>query len=112
MREETEPTTRETIDPDQSDPRSAPTVLVGGVGLVLLAVIVLLLEVLYQRTSQAEVYRKVVSEEPQELRQLQAEQLEQLNGYRWVDQSQGVVAIPIDRAVDLLVEEARRGEAK
>ena len=101
-----------TVSPDQSDPRSAPTVLVGGVGLVLLAVIVLLLEVLHQRTTQAELARKVVAEQPQELRQVQALQREQLNGYRWVDQGQGVVAIPLDRAIDLLVEEARRGERK
>jgi hypothetical protein len=100
------------MEPDRSDPRSAPTVLVGGVGLVLLAVIVLLLEVLYQRTSQAEIERKVVAEQPRELRQLQAEQLEQLNGYRWVDPAQGVVAIPIDRAIELMVEEAREGEGR
>jgi len=101
---------RSTMSPDHSDPRSAPTVLVGTVGLVLLAVIVLLLEVLHHRTTQAETYRKVVAEQPQELRQVQAQQLEQLNGYRWVDQGRGVVAIPLERAIDLLVEEARGGE--
>ena len=95
---------RSTMSPDHSDPRSAPTVLVGTVGLVLL------LEVLHHRTTQAETYRKVVAEQPQELRQVQAQQLEQLNGYRWVDQGRGVVAIPLERAIDLLVEEARGGE--
>ena len=95
---------------DESDPKSTPTLLVGAVGMILLMVTVLLVEVLYQRTSQAEVYRKVISEQPLELRQVQAEQLEQLNGYRWVSQPEGVAAIPIDRAIDLIVEETRAGQ--
>ena len=97
------------VDPDESDPKSTPTLLVGVVGMILLMVIVLLVEVLYYRTSQAEIERKVIAEQPLELRQVQAEQLEQLNGYRWISQPDGVAAIPIDRAADLVVEEARTG---
>ena len=92
-----------TVPLDESDPKTAPTFLVAGVGLTLLIVIVLLLEVLYQRTAEAETYRKVIAEQPQELRSLRAVQLEQLNGYRWVDERQGVAAIPIDRAMQLVV---------
>ena len=98
------------VEVDESDPQSTPTLLVGAVGMILLMVTVLLVEVLYQRTSQAEVYRKVISEQPLELRQVQAEQLEQLNGYRWVSQPEGVAAIPIDRAIDLIVEETKKGQ--
>ena len=106
MREDPQPTTM--IDPAESDPRSAPTVLVGTVGLVLLAVILLLLEVLYQRTSQAEIERKVVDEQPQELRQLEARQLEQLGGYAWVDRERGIVKVPLERAMELVIDEAGR----
>jgi len=98
------------VEADESDPQSTPTLLVGAVGMILLMVIVLLVEVLYHRTTQAEVYRKVISEQPLELRQVQAEQLEQLNGYRWVSEPEGVTAIPIDRAIDLIVEEAQGGQ--
>ena len=88
------------VEPDQSDPKSAPTLLVGAVGMILLMVIVLLVEVLYYRTSQAEIERKIIAEQPLELRQVQAEQLEQLGSYRWVSEPDGVAAIPIDRAID------------
>ena len=98
-----------TVEMDDSDPKSTPTLLVGAVGMILLMVIVLLVEVLYQRTTQAEIYRKVISEQPLELRQVQAEQLDQLNDYRWVSEPEGVAAIPIDRAIDLIVEEAQTG---
>ena len=97
------------VEIDDSDPKSTPTLLVGVVGMILLMVIVLLVEVLFHRTSEAEIYRKVISEQPLELRQVQAEQLEQLNGYRWVSEPEGEAAIPIERAIDLVVEEARSG---
>jgi heme exporter protein D len=98
------------VEADDSDPKSVPTLLVGAVGMILLMVIVLLVEVLYHRTTEAEIYRKVISEQPLELRQVQAEQREQLNSYRWVSQSEGIAAIPIDRAMDLIVDEAQEGK--
>lgn len=105
-----EPRQVTTVDPAESDPRSFSTLLVGGVGAALLIVIILLLEVLYQRTVRSEQNRKVIDEQPLLLRQLQAEQLEQLSQYRWINQQEGVAAIPIDRAMALIVEEARARE--
>ena len=32
------------------------------------------------------------------------EELQKLNGYGWVDQSKGVAKIPVDRAIDIVVE--------
>jgi hypothetical protein len=40
------------------------------------------------------------------LAQLRAEEEAQLHAYRWIDREEGVVQIPIDRAIELL---ARRG---
>lgn len=41
---------------------------------------------------------------PQDQRQLQAQWEERLQSYGWVDQDAGVVHIPIDRAIDLVIE--------
>lgn len=38
------------------------------------------------------------------MKQLRAEEDAKLNHYRWVDQSAGVVQIPIDRAIEVVVE--------
>jgi hypothetical protein len=46
------------------------------------------------------------------LRQVQAEHLEQLNSYRWINAQEQIAAIPIDRAMDLVVEEARKSESR
>ena len=91
---------------DESDPRSSTTLIVGAVGIVLLVVVVILLEVLFYDTAETEYQRKVVAEPPQQLRLLQAEQRERLNSYHWVDRENGVVAIPIERAMELVVRES------
>jgi hypothetical protein len=94
------------VSPEESDPRSSSTLIVGAVGIVLLVVIVILLEVLFYDTAEMEYQRKVVAEQPQELRLLQAEQREKLNSYHWVDRENGVVAITIERAMEIVVQES------
>jgi hypothetical protein len=43
-----------------------------------------------------------------ELRELQAQQRQQLEGYAWIDREHGLVRIPVARAMEIL---ARRGSA-
>ena len=96
--------------PEERDPKSGITLIVGAVGVILLAVVIILLQVLFYRTAEAERWRKVVSQQPEELRRVQAEQLERINGYRWVDEQNGVDAIPVDRAMVLVIQEARKAK--
>jgi|SRR5271157_706895 len=52
---------------------------------------------------------------PKDLKQYKAAQGEILNSYGWVDQNAGIVRIPIDRAMDILVQKGSRcdpGEAR
>lgn len=93
--------------PEQDDPNAAMTVVVAVVGCVLVFVIVVALQAVFYEARDAEFDRKVVSVRPEQLRSLRSEHLEQLNSYRWVDREAGVVAIPIDRAMELMVQEAR-----
>lgn len=83
------------------DPPVRLTAIVGIVGGILLLAIVLLAEVLFYNVQRIEDETKAYSGKPQELADLQARQLAQINEYRYVDQAQGVVAIPIDRALEL-----------
>lgn len=48
------------------------------------------------------------SQPGRELRELRADEAERLGGYAWVDKGKGVVRIPVDRAMELLVEEAQK----
>lgn len=50
----------------------------------------------------------VMTDEPGALRQLRAKERDVLHHYGWIDKSQGVVRIPIDRAIELLATQPQR----
>jgi hypothetical protein len=84
------------------------TVVIGVLSAVLLFALVVLLQAVFYWAERAENRRKVVAVAPEELAALRAAQQEQLHSYRWVDERAGVVAIPIERAMKLVVEEHAR----
>lgn len=97
--------TRLTGAVDTDDPKSSLTLIIGVIGAVIVFLICVLLQTLYVATSRAELQRKVWESQPEELRSLEVEQLQRLNDYRWVDPRAGVAAIPIERAMELVVED-------
>jgi hypothetical protein len=50
----------------------------------------------------------VMTDEPGALRQLRTKEQNVLHHYGWVDKNQGVVRIPIDRAIELLASEPQK----
>ena len=89
----------------EGDPASPPTILAGAIFLASLVLIVVGLEAMYYHAENAEWDRKVLNEQPEELRKVRADQTEHLTSYRWVDAPNHVVAIPIDRAIELEVRD-------
>ena len=87
------------------DPQSWSTILVGLVGFVLLFVIVILLHTIFLITIEAEHQKKIIAAKPAELGDMRVQQSEALDGYRWVNEQDGVAAIPLERAIDLVVED-------
>ncbi len=90
----------------QGDPNTSTTILVGLVGAILVFVIIVGLQTLFYRAEYAETVSKVYRRDPQELSRLRADQIEQLHGYRWIDREKGVVAVPIEIALELVVRES------
>lgn len=87
---------------DTSDPDAGTTATVGIVGAILVVIVVVFVQGLYESASRAEFQRKVVGEVPQELRSLRAAQLSRLHESGWVDRQRGIVAIPVEKAMELL----------
>ena len=91
-----------------------PILTIGVIGAVLTLVIVFLLEALVAAEGRSEHERKVVNQPNRELLRLEADQSELLEAYRWVDREKKVVAIPIERAMEIVVREesarARSGD--
>ena len=93
------------------DPNVQLSALVGILGSILLFVIIVGLQALFFKMQEDELRLKVYSQPYEELRSLDAQQLEELNSYGWVDQQAGVTQIPIDRAMELTVREMAEAES-
>lgn len=87
-----------------ADPNAQWTVLIGIVGTILTFVIIVALQVLFHRVSKEELARKSAMPNA-DLERIRTAQLEHLNSYRYIDQAAGRVAIPIDRAKELVLVE-------
>ena len=91
-----------------NDPNVVTVALVGVFGVIIsLAVIIALQTLYYQAKDQA--VRDVNLGVPVELSRMRAEQTEAISSYRWKDEQGGVVAIPIERAMELAVTELADG---
>jgi nitroreductase len=105
----------EPAGPDlQYTERDAPDVakiaIIGIVGALILFVIIVGLQALFYGMEREEVTRKQVASPPMTVTQLRAQHEEQLTTYRWIDQKAGIVAIPVDRAMKLVVAESSKSD--
>jgi hypothetical protein len=91
------------------DPKATTTVLVGIVGIILLLVIVIFTIGVFHNVEYLETVRKVHERPYHEVRTLHAEQQEGLHSYRWINQQEGIVGIPISRAITLAVRDLNAG---
>jgi len=90
---------------ETGEPNTPLTALVGVVFAIALFALVVALQALFYRQEADENARKATVAPPEELAQLRAQQLETLHSYRFVDAAAGVVAIPIDRAMELVARD-------
>ncbi len=85
---------------------NTPMIVVAGVvAAVFVFVVIVALQAWFYNVEQAEVARKIVAATPQELAQVTAQHQGQINGYRYVDREKGIVAIPIDMAMEQVVRD-------
>jgi hypothetical protein len=78
-------------------------IFVALLGAILTTTVVLGMQVLYYHYEAGVETSRKFSEPEVKLRKLQAEQRAQLTEYRLLDAKKGIVAIPIDRAMELVV---------
>jgi hypothetical protein len=89
------------------DDLNTPLIVVIGVLFAILTfVLIVLLQAWFYQQQVKENLAKVVAPDPQELTAVMAQQQAELHSYRLIDGEQGIVAIPIERAMELIVQEA------
>ncbi len=79
--------------------------IVGIIGAILLFVIIVGILAWYRWYEAKELQTKVISQRYEQLAKAEADQLETLNSYRMVDPEKGIVSVPIDRAMQLVVQD-------
>src|SRR5688572_5105150 len=73
-------------------------------GVILVLVSILLVQALYFHMMEDQRQESKVSKAP-DWRGYASDQQAKLNGYGWVDQGKGVVRIPVERAMSLVIAE-------
>lgn len=96
------------VEQNYDDPKADTLATIGFVGTLLFVALVIGLAALYFNVHNQEIDAKVLNADFPELRRLQTEQRTALSGYRYANPEKSAVAIPIDRAMQLVVEEANR----
>jgi len=89
----------------RDDPDTAMIIAVGLVGALAVFLLIVALQALYYHVESAELLQKVYSQSPEELTLLRSKQEERLHSCRWLDEKNGVAAIPIERAMELTVRD-------
>ncbi len=90
-----------------ADPHGAWTAVIGLIMAAVILVSVIGLQSLFYKVERDEIQEKLGDARSDELVRSNAEQLANLTSYRWVDQSAGQAAIPIDKAMALVIRDQR-----
>ena len=90
---------------EESDPDASQILFIGALGAILVVVAIFFLQGLYERRTRFEFKGKTVTEPPPDLREARAAQLEKFQP-RWIDKDAGIVALPIERAMELVAASA------
>jgi len=88
-----------------NDTNTPMLALVGFVGAILIFALIVGLQVLYYSTAEKETEQKVIAAPTAESDSIITEQEIKLTQYGWLDRKANKVAIPIDRAMELVVAE-------
>lgn len=101
----------ETHAPGEGDPRADSIVYIGVIGVILTAVSALLLAGLHYDRANYEFERKAASAVFADTIKLANDQRAVLHqSYTWVDRANNIVAIPIERAMELTIQDLNRKE--
>lgn len=96
--------------PEQEDLNTSLIAVSGVIGAVVVFVMIVGLQAWYYNVEKEEMYKKVVAPAAEELSSVTAEQQGQLNSYRMIDSRKKIVAIPIDRAMEIVVQDLAAGK--
>ncbi len=91
---------------EKSDVNITKILVVAVAIVVFIAVFLIWLRSYFVLTSEVETYQTVLSPQSTTLRELRAHEDEVLNSYKLLDPAKGIYQIPINRAMEVMADEA------
>ena len=91
---------------EKSDVSVNKIVLWGVIGVTLLIVFVVFIMDFFVATREQLIYERQLRPESVALRELNARETETLSTYKMIDSTRGIYRIPIERAMQLMADEA------
>ncbi|QDU07171.1 hypothetical protein [Gimesia aquarii] len=85
---------------------------VGTVGTIITFFLVFGIAAFYYAFAKTENEKKVINVPEVNAESILANQAAALTEYRWIDQDKNIVAIPIDQAMQIVVQEEQKKQAK
>jgi len=98
----------EHIGYEKRDVNTRVIVLVSIISIVFVAVVLVILNDYYTFSKEKALYERVYNVESNQLREIRAAEQQKLNNYEVLDAEKGVYRIPLERAMELYVQENTR----
>ena len=80
--------------------------LTGVIAVVTVIIIIVFILDYFTAVKEELVYKQVLQPASAQLRELRARENEELNSYKLLDPRKGIYRVPIDRAMELIADEA------
>jgi len=97
---------------DHQEPKGSLLFLLFGMSVALVLFIAIGVQFYYDRYREQQVYESVLAPESNQLRDLRAKEDQELHSYGYADKPAGKVRLPIERAMELVAQEARENRVK
>jgi hypothetical protein len=95
---------------DRAEPAAGSIALFAIGSLVLLILTIVAIQVYFEHIWQEAVYEKVLKPKDPELMDLRNRESWNMTHYGYMDQKSGVVRIPVDKAMDMVMKDAADGK--
>jgi len=97
---------------EKSDVNVAKVIIYGIFGIIFLVAVLIFTWDYFTSVKESLVEDMVLKPQSASIRELRARETEELTGYKLLDETRGVYRIPIERAMELMADEAYRERLK
>ena len=97
---------------EKSDVNIAKVIIYGLFGIIFLVAVLIFTWDYFTSVKESLVEDMVLKPQAATIRELRARETEELTGYKLLDETKGVYRIPIERAMELIADEAYQEQLK